>query len=101
MGFCPGVAVSEHSIATLTLSAHAVILNIHKRMTSVRQQEEALFEAARNLAGAPARQAFLDSNGSYLGALLYRYHDSFPRPASFPAWPQIPPANRRRHGSAS
>jgi len=60
MGFCPGVAVSEHSIATLTLSAHAVILNIHKRMTSVRQQEEALFEAARNLAGAPARQAFLD-----------------------------------------
>ena len=42
--------------------------------------------------GKAARQAFLDSNGSYLGALLYRYHDSFPRPASFPAWPQIPPA---------
>ncbi len=39
-----------------------------------------------------AREVFRRTDNSYLRALMHRYHDSFPRPEGFPAWPTIPPA---------
>lgn len=39
-----------------------------------------------------ARAAFLNSGGTVMHALVHRYHDSFPRPAGFPVWPDLPPA---------
>jgi alkanesulfonate monooxygenase SsuD/methylene tetrahydromethanopterin reductase-like flavin-dependent oxidoreductase (luciferase family) len=30
-------------------------------------------------------------HNSYIGSLLYRYHDTFPRPAEVPAWPELIP----------
>ena len=39
-----------------------------------------------------AREAFVNYSSSRLMALMHRYHDTFPRPASLPAWPYVPPA---------
>jgi alkanesulfonate monooxygenase SsuD/methylene tetrahydromethanopterin reductase-like flavin-dependent oxidoreductase (luciferase family) len=39
-----------------------------------------------------ARQAFVEGNDPRLGALVLRYHDTFPRPANVPPWPYVPPA---------
>jgi alkanesulfonate monooxygenase SsuD/methylene tetrahydromethanopterin reductase-like flavin-dependent oxidoreductase (luciferase family) len=41
-------------------------------------------ESARAVAGRPRNQA-------YFMSLLYRYHDTFPRPEGIPRWPEIVP----------
>jgi alkanesulfonate monooxygenase SsuD/methylene tetrahydromethanopterin reductase-like flavin-dependent oxidoreductase (luciferase family) len=38
-----------------------------------------------------AREAFVNGMDPRLHALIHRYHDTFPRPADFPAWPYVPP----------
>ena len=38
-----------------------------------------------------AKQSFIDCNPGYLTANVYRYHDTFPRPAFIPPWPEINP----------
>ena len=38
-----------------------------------------------------ARELFVSSSNPRLHALLHRYHDTFPRPENFPAWPWVPP----------
>lgn len=38
-----------------------------------------------------AREVFIQSGSARLQALVHRYHDSFPRPDGFPAWPDLPP----------
>jgi alkanesulfonate monooxygenase SsuD/methylene tetrahydromethanopterin reductase-like flavin-dependent oxidoreductase (luciferase family) len=42
--------------------------------------------------GAKARKTFLDSDTNYFLSILFRYLDTFPRPAGIPDWPQIIPA---------
>lgn len=34
-----------------------------------------------------AKQSYVDAKPSYLVSNVYRYHDTFPRPAHIPAWP--------------
>jgi alkanesulfonate monooxygenase SsuD/methylene tetrahydromethanopterin reductase-like flavin-dependent oxidoreductase (luciferase family) len=38
-----------------------------------------------------AREAFVNGGDPRLQALIHRYHDTFPRPDNFPAWPHVPP----------
>jgi alkanesulfonate monooxygenase SsuD/methylene tetrahydromethanopterin reductase-like flavin-dependent oxidoreductase (luciferase family) len=42
--------------------------------------------------GAKARAAFLDSETNYHLSLVFRYLDTFPKPAGLPEWPEIIPA---------
>ena len=42
--------------------------------------------------GAKARQTFLDADTNYFLSILFRYLDTFPRPAGIPEWPQVIPA---------
>jgi alkanesulfonate monooxygenase SsuD/methylene tetrahydromethanopterin reductase-like flavin-dependent oxidoreductase (luciferase family) len=42
--------------------------------------------------GAKARQTFLNSDTNYFLSILFRYLDTFPRPAGIPEWPEIIPA---------
>jgi alkanesulfonate monooxygenase SsuD/methylene tetrahydromethanopterin reductase-like flavin-dependent oxidoreductase (luciferase family) len=42
--------------------------------------------------GAKARKTFLDADTNYFLSILFRYLDTFPRPAGIPDWPQIVPA---------
>ncbi|HEY1826429.1 MAG TPA: LLM class flavin-dependent oxidoreductase, partial [Acidimicrobiales bacterium] len=41
--------------------------------------------------GAKARQAFLESESNYHLSLVFRYLDTFPKPAGLPEWPNIVP----------
>jgi alkanesulfonate monooxygenase SsuD/methylene tetrahydromethanopterin reductase-like flavin-dependent oxidoreductase (luciferase family) len=41
--------------------------------------------------GAKARQTFLRADTSYFLSILFRYLDTFPRPAGIPEWPQVIP----------
>ena len=41
--------------------------------------------------GAKARKSLIESRGNYLQSNVYRYHDTFPRPAHVPAWPEVLP----------
>ncbi len=41
--------------------------------------------------GAKARQAFLDAESNYHLSLVFRYLDTFPKPAGLPDWPEIIP----------
>lgn len=41
--------------------------------------------------GERARRIMLESRGNYHKSLLYRYLDTFPRPADAPVWPEIFP----------
>jgi alkanesulfonate monooxygenase SsuD/methylene tetrahydromethanopterin reductase-like flavin-dependent oxidoreductase (luciferase family) len=41
--------------------------------------------------GAKARQTFLQADTSYFLSILFRYLDTFPRPAGIPEWPQVIP----------
>ena len=41
--------------------------------------------------GAKARQSFVNTGRSYLTSLVFRYHDSFPRPEGIPLWPETIP----------
>ena len=42
--------------------------------------------------GAKARKVFLDADTNYFISILFRYLDTFPRPAGIPEWPEtIPP----------
>jgi alkanesulfonate monooxygenase SsuD/methylene tetrahydromethanopterin reductase-like flavin-dependent oxidoreductase (luciferase family) len=44
-----------------------------------------------------ARDWMTKSSGNYHNSLLFRYLDTFPRPAGIPAWPEIiPPVNREQ-----
>ena len=38
-----------------------------------------------------AREAFVNHSSPRLQSLMHRYHDTFPRPSDFPAWPYVPP----------
>ena len=38
-----------------------------------------------------AREAFVNYSDPRLQSLMHRYHDTFPRPENFPAWPYVPP----------
>jgi alkanesulfonate monooxygenase SsuD/methylene tetrahydromethanopterin reductase-like flavin-dependent oxidoreductase (luciferase family) len=40
---------------------------------------------------AHAREIALRPHSTYLQSLLFRYHDTFPRPAGVPAWPELLP----------
>jgi alkanesulfonate monooxygenase SsuD/methylene tetrahydromethanopterin reductase-like flavin-dependent oxidoreductase (luciferase family) len=42
--------------------------------------------------GDRARDLMLDARGNYHKGLLFRYLDTFPRPADAPQWPELPPA---------
>ena len=42
--------------------------------------------------GAKARKIFLDADTNYFISILFRYLDTFPRPAGIPDWPEIVPA---------
>ena len=51
-------------------------------------------EFALLLVGCPlekARQIAASSNLNYLQSLLFRYHDTFPRPEGIPQWPELLP----------
>jgi hypothetical protein len=41
--------------------------------------------------GAKARQTFLDAESNYHLSLVFRYLDTFPKPAGLPEWPEIVP----------
>ncbi|HXN60843.1 MAG TPA: LLM class flavin-dependent oxidoreductase [Acidimicrobiales bacterium] len=41
--------------------------------------------------GAKARKIFLEADSSYFMSILFRYLDTFPRPAGIPEWPEIIP----------
>jgi alkanesulfonate monooxygenase SsuD/methylene tetrahydromethanopterin reductase-like flavin-dependent oxidoreductase (luciferase family) len=41
--------------------------------------------------GAKARKTFLEADSSYFMSILFRYLDTFPRPAGIPEWPEIIP----------
>ena len=41
--------------------------------------------------GRKAREAACLPGSSYLGSLVYRYHDTFPRPEGLPRWPDLLP----------
>jgi alkanesulfonate monooxygenase SsuD/methylene tetrahydromethanopterin reductase-like flavin-dependent oxidoreductase (luciferase family) len=41
--------------------------------------------------GKKARQIAASSNLNYLQSLLFRYHDTFPRPEGIPQWPELLP----------
>ena len=38
-----------------------------------------------------AREAAAAKGNTYLGSLVYRYHDTFPRPEGIPQWPELLP----------
>ena len=42
--------------------------------------------------GGKARKLFLDADTNYFISILFRYLDTFPRPAGIPDWPQTLPA---------
>ena len=42
--------------------------------------------------GGKARKLFLDADTNYFISILFRYLDTFPRPAGVPDWPEIVPA---------
>jgi alkanesulfonate monooxygenase SsuD/methylene tetrahydromethanopterin reductase-like flavin-dependent oxidoreductase (luciferase family) len=42
--------------------------------------------------GAKARRLFLEADTNYFISILFRYLDTFPRPAGIPDWPEIIPA---------
>jgi len=42
--------------------------------------------------GGKARKLFLDADTNYFISILFRYLDTFPRPAGIPEWPQTLPA---------
>jgi alkanesulfonate monooxygenase SsuD/methylene tetrahydromethanopterin reductase-like flavin-dependent oxidoreductase (luciferase family) len=42
--------------------------------------------------GAKARKVFLEADSNYHLSLVFRYLDTFPRPAGIPEWPAIIPA---------
>jgi alkanesulfonate monooxygenase SsuD/methylene tetrahydromethanopterin reductase-like flavin-dependent oxidoreductase (luciferase family) len=42
--------------------------------------------------GAKARKTFLESDSNYHLSLVFRYLDTFPKPAGIPEWPNIIPA---------
>ena len=46
-------------------------------------------QRARELAASPG--------STYLGSLVYRYHDTFPRPEGLPRWPELIPEPPREH----
>ena len=41
--------------------------------------------------GDEARRIMLDARGNYHKSLLFRYLDTFPRPAGIPEWPELVP----------
>jgi alkanesulfonate monooxygenase SsuD/methylene tetrahydromethanopterin reductase-like flavin-dependent oxidoreductase (luciferase family) len=42
--------------------------------------------------GAKARKVFLEADTNYFISILFRYLDTFPRPAGIPDWPKVIPA---------